>query len=104
MCFSNLVHSDAEPRSQQETQQLRIFTRKFKNVGVLPGNSGIQDSYQEVQESRIPTRKFKNPEFLPGNLRIQDFWQEIQDFPGSQTLGCHQNIEWEKISPKFWLA
>ena len=46
MCFSNLVHSDAESKSQEETQEYRIPTRKFKNLGVLPGISGIRNSFQ----------------------------------------------------------
>ena len=59
MCFSNLVHSDAEPRSYHEIHEFRSLTRKFSNPGFLPRNPGIQDSYQEIQESRIPDRKFK---------------------------------------------
>ena len=46
--------------------------------GILPGNSGIQESYQEIQDF---------PGILAGISGIQDDWQEIQDFSGSQTLG-----------------
>ena len=44
MCSSKLVHSDAEPKPYQKTKEFRILTKKFKNLVVLPGNSGIQDS------------------------------------------------------------
>ena len=53
--------------------------RKLRNLKLLP----------EVQEFRSLTRKSRNPGFLPGNSGIQDSWQEIQDFPGSQTLGAY---------------
>ena len=39
MSLSNLVHSEAEPRSCQETQEFKIPTRKFRNPGFLTGNS-----------------------------------------------------------------
>ena len=35
--------------------------RKLRNLGLLPRNSGIRESYQEVQESRIITQKSENP-------------------------------------------
>ena len=60
---------------------------KLGKLRLLPGNSGIQESYQEIQESKILTKKSRNPRFLPGNSGIEDSWQESQDFPGSQTLG-----------------
>ena len=41
MCLSNFVISDADPRSQQETQEHRIPTRKFRNLGVLTEKSRI---------------------------------------------------------------
>ena len=51
--------SNGETRFERQTQDVKTLTRKFKNSGVLTGNSEIQDCYQEIQESRIPGRKFK---------------------------------------------
>ena len=46
------MHSGAESRSYQETQEFRFPTRRFKNQGFLPGNSGIQDSWQKIHVFR----------------------------------------------------
>ena len=40
--------------------------------GVLPGNSGIQESYQETREAKIPTRKSRSSEILPVSPRFTE--------------------------------
>ena len=64
MCLLNLADLFVGPTFFRETQENNIPIRKFKILGLLPGNSGIQNSYHQIHDS----------------------CQEIGDFTGSQTL------------------
>ena len=48
MCLSNLVNSNNEPRSYQETQESRVRTGKFRNLGILRGNSSFFSENQTL--------------------------------------------------------
>ena len=71
MCILILVHSDVEPGSYLKTQEYRILTTKFKNLGML----------QENQQSRMLNRIFRDPESYQEiqDKVFQESWQEIQE-------------------------
>ena len=108
MRFLNLQHSSFKPIYYQEIQACRIFTKNFKNLGVLLRNPGIY----EIQDSMNSRRNFRKTGFLAGNSKFKEVkrwawtWNLVNFTPveNISSTNLYNSIKNKKLSRNIYFV